>query len=151
MNEYGNYNFTNSQVNAIYDIAWQCPFLGGPAVFSARVLYSMISDTIFDDDLICIRQGIAPRMKDIENYLENSSIYPNPAKNSTTLLYQMPEGSAGELILFNSLGSVEVKYKLDSKQKEFLFDTSRLSNAVYYYSVNLSDEILSRGKLMLIR
>jgi len=38
-----------------------------------------------------------------------------------------------------------------AKQKEFLFDTSRLSNSVYYYSVNLSGKVLSRGKLLLTR
>lgn len=44
--------FTASQTSTLFDIANQCPMLGGNAVYRARALYSWIADKIELDDAL---------------------------------------------------------------------------------------------------
>ena len=146
-----NYDFTEDQINNIYNIAWQCSFTGGPAVYSARSFYGLLDDsTYFDDDIICLNHGVALRKGNQENYLSNSSIFPNPARDQATLIYELPNG-IGRLTLYNSLGETIISYPLDSNQKKFVFNTTLLSNAVYYYYVLSEVNVISRGKLLIIK
>ena len=148
----GIFEFTNDQVDSIYQIAWQCPFIGGPAVYSARSLYGYMDDTTyFDDDLICISQGIAPRLANKSDKELHFSVYPNPAKGKATLTYELDDDRNGKFILYNSLGEMQVSYILDSKKQEFDFDTSSFANGVYYFFIKNIERTLFKGKLVLIR
>ncbi|MBK8950418.1 MAG: hypothetical protein IPM68_16665 [Flavobacteriales bacterium] len=51
--------FSTTQAGALFDIANQCPMIGGNAVFKARSLYWLIDDNYdFDDLLLCLSYGI---------------------------------------------------------------------------------------------
>ena len=69
--------FDNSQLNDIIDIMEQCPYTGGPAVYTARSLYSMVDNTInWNDEAICATSGVLPRHRKPET---GFAVYPNPS------------------------------------------------------------------------
>ena len=146
------YEFNQDQVNSIYDIAWQCPFLGGPAVYTARSLYALMDDTTsFDDELICAQQGIALRSDKHNEALRYFSLYPNPVRDQATLEYELKEGERGELIIIDAIGRLQFRSPLFVDQKLFLFSTKQLSNSIYYFNVMVNDEVVGKGKIAIIR
>ena len=73
-------NFTT-----LLNIAQQCPYSGGHAVMRARVLLSMLTDSIaYDDDGNCLQSGIYRKSKDAAAEVkttEGIQIIPNPAND----------------------------------------------------------------------
>ncbi|MEY3311782.1 MAG: hypothetical protein RL348_1115, partial [Bacteroidota bacterium] len=90
--------FSQNAIDQLEFIAGQCPLAGGNAVFRARAILSLISDNyVYDDVNICLQAGIILRQTPKK---PTARLYPNPANNSVTLAYELPEGSTAELLLF---------------------------------------------------
>ena len=131
------------------DIAAQCPLAGGNAVFKARAILSLInSDLSYDDVNICLQQGIVLRQTPKKL---TAHLYPNPAKNSVTLVYELPKGSPAELLLFNSTGMLQSKQLLNTEMTQMIFSTEHLTPGVYHYRINSHNEFKLNGKLVIIR
>ncbi|MBL0072631.1 MAG: T9SS type A sorting domain-containing protein [Bacteroidetes bacterium] len=63
-------------------------------------------------------------------------MYPNPANNSVTLVYELPKGSPAELLLFNSTGMLQSKQLLNTEMTQMIFSTEHLAPGVYHYRIN---------------
>jgi hypothetical protein len=147
-----NYDFTNDQVDSIYSIAWQCPFVGGPAVFRARSLYVYMDDTtFFDDDLICISQGYEYRSTKNTNPERIFSLFPNPAKNTVTLTYQLNKNSNGMVQVSNNMGETVMELAINAEKNEIAFDISSLINNIYVVSIVTKNGLVYREKLAIVK
>ena len=76
-------------------------------------------------------------------------IYPNPAKDQATLSYTIAEDGIFEV--YDAFGEKQSIHKLQGKAHEYIFDTSKLANGVYYYKVTCCDENVHTGKLIITR
>ncbi len=141
--------FSQDAIDQLEFIAGQCPLAGGNAVFRARAILSLISDNyVYDDVNICLQAGIVLRQSPKK---PTANLYPNPANSSVTLIYELPEGSNAELLLFNSVGKLQLKLPLNSETTRINFPTKHLTPGVYHYSVNSNNEFQLNGKLVIIR
>ncbi|MBK8950427.1 MAG: hypothetical protein IPM68_16710 [Flavobacteriales bacterium] len=97
--------FTTDQTSALFNIANQCPMLGGNAVFKARSLYWLIDDAYdFDDAALCLPYGII--VKNLtEQHAHAVSVVPNPAKDEATLVLTREIEVPAWLTLYNAVGS----------------------------------------------
>jgi hypothetical protein len=130
-------------------IAAQCPLAGGNAVFKARAILSLITDEmVYDDVNICLQAGIILRQTPKK---PAAHLYPNPANSSVTLVYELPEGSTAELLLYNSVGMLQLKKPLNTDMTSMSFSTEHLSPGVYHYRVNSNNDFQLNGKLVIIR
>jgi hypothetical protein len=148
----GVYEFNSSQQNELYSIAIQCPISGGNSVFRARDLYSMVNNSVsYDDFALCLMSGILMREAGNVISIPEPYMYPNPAGESATLIYSLPENTTGELLIYNTLGQIESRYSLTDKTTQFKFSTSTLNSGVFYYKVYNDGELISTGKLSIVR
>ncbi|MBK9045491.1 MAG: T9SS type A sorting domain-containing protein [Bacteroidetes bacterium] len=140
--------FSEDVIDQLEIIAAQCPLAGGNAVFRARAILSLISDNyVYDDINICLQAGIILRQI---SKTPTASLYPNPANNSVTLVYELPEVSTAEFLLFNSVGMLQLKKQLKSDITQTSFSTEHLAPGVYNYRVNTSSDFQLNGKLVII-
>jgi hypothetical protein len=139
-------------VDSIYNIAWQCPYIGGPAVFTARSLYSLLDDTTyFDDEVICVSQGYSLRSKKNDEPKYNSSLYSNPAHDKITLSYDLAKNDKAQFIIYNSLGALQIINNLTPEKRTLTLDTYRFNQGVYTCVVQINGSLKYRTKLVIIK
>ncbi|MBL7913481.1 MAG: T9SS type A sorting domain-containing protein [Bacteroidia bacterium] len=135
-------------INQLEVIADQCPLAGGNAVFKARAILSLLNDELVYDDInICLQAGIILRQIPKK---PTARLYPNPANNSVTLVYELPEVSTAEFLLFNSVGMLQLKQQMKIDITQMSFSTEQLAPGVYHYQVNTSSDFQLNGKLVII-
>ncbi len=79
--------------------------------------------------------------------------YPNPFNPSTTIRYGLPQRSAVQLVVYNTLGqqiATLVQEETEAGYHEVKFDGSGLSSGVYFYRLTAGSYIQTR-KLLLVR
>lgn len=126
------------QIDALDSIAWQCPWSGGDAVFQARGMVSIVRDTVYNDSLLCAQQQyrLAGKPKPVSELM----IYPNPADE--VVFIGMPEDRAalsGELAVFNSLGQLMVKRKVNEADQLAELNTTQWNAGMYSCLVILTN------------
>lgn len=143
--------FTDAQRTVLYDIASQCPMLGGNAVYKARSMYRFVDDsTYFDDQLLCLTHGIIVKsLRQQEAAIVG--VVPNPAKDQATLMLSEQLNAPAVFVIFNSMGSEMMRFGLPVETMQYEFSTGALSPALYHYQVRGPSGLIGRGKLTIIR
>jgi len=139
--------FTDAQRTVLYDIASQCPMLGGNAVYKARSMYRFVDDsTYFDDQLLCLPHGIIVKsLRQQEAAIVG--VVPNPAKDQATLVLEQPLEEAGTLVLYNMLGSTVFRMDVAADALRTDFATDRIASGIYHYRVTTSKGVVGIGRL----
>jgi len=90
--------------------------------------------------------------KGIQQVSLESSSYPNPFQDNTSISYNVPEQEQVSLKIYSMTGS-EIATLLDEKQGSGLhkvdFDASSLQSGIYYYRLQVGT-IVETGKLMVL-
>ncbi len=157
----GDTNLDDLQTSAIYNIANQCPYQGGEAVFKARLMYNELIDSpiYFDDDSLCslwedktAETKSKNKMEEINNKFQSSAnLYPNPANKVVNLTIQQSSFQVGEIVIFDMLGKKVFDFTLSPSQQKYTFDTSNFDNGVYFYQVWIDGKSILSDKLNIIR
>ncbi len=85
----GNFNFTSDQVADLQVIAFECPYVGGKAVYKARAMYRLIDPAVsFSDNAACresteVGQQVT-HTTEIKGY-NNFHLFPNPASEQVSI------------------------------------------------------------------
>lgn len=85
---------------------------------------------------------------DLNSY-EFSRAFPNPASSSTSFEYNIPDGSKGNILVRNLLGSIVRDVKLDKLQGRAIINTNDLKDGVYFYSLILDNKAIVTKKLII--
>jgi len=157
----GRDTLNEEQQQDIETLAFICPYIGGNAVFRARVLYSMRHWGIHYDDLvICNGQGVykngTSKLQEQLNQLSNSTkakilkddeviIYPNPATKFITIACK----NANEIVIQDLLGAKKLVSKLDINLVENKLNISSLPFGIYFYKIFRKDNSVYTGKLLI--
>jgi len=140
--------FSEDVIDQLEIIAAQCPLAGGNAVFRARAILSLISDNyVYDDINICLQAGILLRQIPKK---PTARLYPNPANNSVTLVYELPENTEAEFQLFNSMGQHQLSFELIQGNTTMTFSTVSFKPGIYQYRISSNPENPLSGKLVII-
>jgi hypothetical protein len=139
--------------NDLYSVANQCPYKGGNAVFRARVLMSILNDTLsYDDGNTCLQQGIyrVAVPGKIENY-RRIIIQPNPANTQARIILNGYQYESCELTITNMLNEVITKIQFNCNNSESHLDLSRIAPGAYYVKIEMDNEYTETKKLIIIR
>lgn len=121
------------QVISLEGIIYQCPKLGGTAVYGARALYATINDKVLYDDVAeCNAQNISWRTtKPPTQLTEEVKLYPNPSNDEVNLVFSELHPNL-KLLLHNALGQVvrELVY-IHNTSKHFVINVNDLPKGVY--------------------
>lgn len=150
----------------INTLAYQCPFVGGTAVYKARTLNAMQSPMAFYEDMeICNAVGVYKNGKglfDDENALLDSlgsgasllvqenklTIYPNPASTVLYVEYTLLDNQQSTLQLIDISGSVINEIALPKTQQKVEIPVSHLATGMYTYKQITNGIIKEKGKLV---
>jgi hypothetical protein len=143
--------FTPAQASALFDIANQCPLVGGNAVYRARAMYALIDDEqAYDDPALCLQHGLIYRSMQQAGG-RAVSVVPNPASEMVTLRYGLDADETGTFTLYDALGHPVLSQALPPDIQELKISTARLSPAAYHYVVHSSrNGLLGSGRLVII-
>ena len=138
-------------------IAEQCPYTGGNAVYNARVMLRMYFDTLqFEHECeipVIHNSKSEPDIQQIANKNSASdkiNIYPNPARNNLVIEYDLSE-EVSNFVISTIIGSEVVAERLSGLAGRHAIDVSTLPAGVYLYKVISDDSIISSGKLVIVK
>ncbi|MBK9275199.1 MAG: right-handed parallel beta-helix repeat-containing protein [Flavobacteriales bacterium] len=144
-------SFTVAQAASLFDIANQCPMLGGNAVFKARSLYWLIDDTYdFDDAVLCLPYGIIVKSL-TESPINSTAVIPNPASDEATLVLERPLDAPSVFVVYDALGGELMRHSIPLETSRFVFTTASLAPAPYHYQVRGPLGVIGNGKLTIVR
>lgn len=88
----------------------------------------------------------------IEEYpLSRINIYPNPANEKATLVYDFNCENSGGLRIINALGKIVFSHKIFEEKAQYEFSTSGYLPGVYHCTVNCNENTIANIKLVIIR
>ena len=114
-------------------VAVQCPYSGGPAVYRARTLISIVNDSMqYQDDDVCSILVIL-RKHSLKNEVENRRlrVFPNPASQSIQLIYSGLHGTTLALEIFDVMGKLILVKNISSLNNTYYLDVTGLENDLY--------------------
>ncbi|MBL7764856.1 MAG: T9SS type A sorting domain-containing protein [Chitinophagaceae bacterium] len=152
------------EIESIGILANTCPYLGGNAVYRARVLYSHFMPGIHYDDLeLCNGQGVykngesklQQQLKSIKDYQNKKSsfthgieVYPVPTNSQLNISYYFPEGESGEFVLYDILGRKQLKTTLNENANKAILNVGYLPSGIYMYSIYTNKNRNFSGKII---
>ncbi len=144
------YSFTTEQSEDLFDIANQCPYTGGNAVYKARGLYYLVSyETFFDDVSLC---SISPRLSDTTPISVNLlSVHPNPSSTITTITYKVEDFQGAVLKIGDLTGKDFFTRNLSSINGKIDLNVSNWESGMYYVKVERESEIVSVAKFVTVK
>ncbi len=144
-------DFTSDQASELFDLANQCPLIGGNAVYRARSLYALVDDDQeFDDPALCLDQGIVIRSVE-QTIIPAVMIIPNPASDRAVLICETPLFASGELVLRDALGREALRIALLPETTGTEFNTAALKPGPYHFEVECNGQQLGDGKFVVVR
>jgi Secretion system C-terminal sorting domain len=137
----GNFAYTLSQKDILFDIANQCPITGGKAVYLARSLYKSIGHISYNDIALCAVQGVSFRTQKPKEVLKSApdlgiKIYPNPAQSYTTLLRKIQAEEDASIQVIDVLGRPIYSTVWYKNQSEINLNTTDFAAGVYTIKVS---------------
>jgi hypothetical protein len=78
--------------------------------------------------------------------------YPNPAKNSTTIKYELPQGvNQGVLVFYNLQGQQVKTFTVDRTFDSLLVSTADLTAGTYFYVLRAAGNYVGSKKMVIIK
>ena len=148
------FDLTASEINSLSAIADSSRGVAGA---QARGILAFAYDSIYSY-VNCLQAPdssqksikVNPGLNSGKNGL-SISVKPNPARNTVTFTYTLPENvSNGLLKLYYSKGMLIEKHIVNKVNSEFQYNCSLLPAGVYYYSFSTATEKVT-GKMVIIR
>jgi hypothetical protein len=125
-------------------IAYQNPYSGGDAVYSARVMLGL--DIA---DFITIPEERKSRETDESTLMDFGIIVPNPNTGKMSYIYTMAFEDKSEFQIFNSRGELIISQVLLPQNKSIDIDMSDQTSGIYIYRVVTNGNIYSGNKIII--
>ncbi len=128
------------EYESLLQIAVQCPYSGGPAVYRARTLLNLLNDTLeYQDKDVCEIMGIY-RLQNTnhENTLKQLKIFPNPSGGNIQMIYYGLTGSEIRAEVTDAIGRIVLVKTIGNLSNTCQFILSALKEGIY--SLKLIDE-----------
>jgi len=126
------------------EVRWGCPWEGCDAVYTARVLLNINPD---DAELDFAKPPIGKTQIEKENQVK---VFPNPAKNMLNIQFEETISTDGRIQIYNNMGSLVLCAEINKGNAAKTIDVSQLQSGLYFYSIILSGEKISSGKLTIL-
>ena len=118
----------------------------------STVMYTLFDvNNPSDSTAIIIRYlaGSGVGIEDATSNIEVSNIFPNPAKNSVSLNYNLNGATNARLVIRNILGSVVKSQEVSGNSGRINLNVSDLTNGVYFYSFLVNEVAVKSTKLII--
>ncbi|MEP7171156.1 MAG: T9SS type A sorting domain-containing protein, partial [Bacteroidota bacterium] len=138
----------------ILNVATQCPYIGGTAVYRARPYVTMFNDTIeYNDDDLCEQHGIYRVAQDKNTEIKNRDILiiPNPANDIAEIILQGDYEGICKIKVEDIIGRIIKINTFDCKRKRNIISTSGFAPGIYQINVIINNDYIKTAKLVIVR
>jgi hypothetical protein len=144
------YVYSSADSVNMLQVALQCPYMGGDAVFSARAWYNQKTNrnNYYPDNCSAFSQNRIQAYNNnepIKSILLN--VYPNPTNGDLNLQYDLGDRTNALFEIFDLGGKVILAKTLSGAQGQTFVDISELGSGLYYYRVKENNLLLHTGKI----
>ncbi len=129
----GQHEPDSSQTVTLENIAGQCPYSGGEAVYQARALLGTANT--YDDKTICWPPAPIQRRFSDSDELE-FSVFPNPAHGYLVVRLNRELEEGAQVVVTNPLGQTLLSQKLKPGEREFFVILTEIPSGTYFVTVN---------------
>ncbi|MBX2928393.1 MAG: T9SS type A sorting domain-containing protein [Saprospiraceae bacterium] len=145
--------FTPTQKGELADIAFQCPWSGGDAVFFARSLYALIDpDAGYDDELLCSVGGQYRALPTQTRTLEAGfEIYPNPAGDYVVIRTAGIEDNARASVVLYDLMGREILRTAVAGNTDFILNTEQVHTGLFWVALSVDGQRVGVRKIVIKR
>lgn len=132
-----------AQLQALENMALQCPEEGGRAVHWAIGLYGNLTSTTIEaqECEIGLREG---KQQKIE--VNAFTLSPNPTAGTCRVEYQLEKGSAGEIVVLDQTGRIAAMYPISSQTGTLELDN--LPAGIYFVRLTVDGDFHKIEKLV---
>jgi hypothetical protein len=135
---------STSQVELLNDLANQCPFSAGYAVYNARAILKSINlNAEFNNVCETVTRQFDQDKEEKPLFV---SLYPNPASNSFTI---RTASQVGVLKIYNALGELIINRSINTS--ESVISLEGISDGIYNYQFTGIHNHIHTGKLVIIK
>ena len=155
--------FTSGQLDTIAQLAMQCPYTAGDAVYIARSLYTQYDNTVFFDDLVLCTPVVmdSTRMlRALDKARDTSAVassvsdyilvYPNPAKNILKVFYSSAGNASITFDLTDMMGQKIVSVPV-TNLSTIDIDVSNMADGLYLWKGRNGIVPIQAGKVSIQR
>ena len=134
-------------------IAQQCPFSGGPSVYTARTFLGLINDSLhYDDATMCLQQGIyRQQIVNKVSQVNEITIVPNPANQTTTVSLNNNYTGICKLRVSDVLGKNVFVHEFNCDEKQYQLSTMLFKPGMYQIVITINNDYIKTGKLVIVR
>lgn len=141
----------NSSVSPeLEEIADQCPYIGGEAVFKARALLRIATDQWYWDDRTICESTLKLESTNIETQ-DLFDLYPNPTNSSVYFKYSFAVEGDYFVVLTDILGRKLKMVSLEGRTGETEIELSPFASGIYGFFVKSGNDIKFIGKVTLTK
>lgn len=134
------------QQSTLEFIAFQNPYSGGDAVYSARVMLGLDIADFMDNSM-----ERRSETEDKHTVYDQGVIVPNPNTGKMIYLYSINSNEKSELQIFNARGTLIRNYSLPSDIPSIEVDLSDQTSGIYVYRVVTNGTVFAGNKIILQR
>lgn len=151
-----NSGFTTPDILEMQNLATQCPFEKGAAVYKARIILAGLEGANKSYSNACERisaNNSSNRKAYFENLQSTSvssfAIYPNPATDFIYLSIESEGTYSGIFEIYDLLGKRVISQPINSLTVQI--STEIINNGVFYYIMKVDSNTISEGKLVITK
>jgi len=123
----------------IDQIANQCPYYGGEAVYRARALAAIYRLDRYNDEEICNLALTSRSRVNKNSALDIVSIYPNPVSDLIVINVQTKSNIEISIEILNMEGKKINQFIANPEQEEVTFSASSLPSGMYFAKIYIPD------------
>ncbi|MCZ2276309.1 MAG: T9SS type A sorting domain-containing protein, partial [Bacteroidia bacterium] len=145
----------NNDYAAILTVAQQCPYAGGTSVYRARVLISLINDSIeYDDSYVCAQAGYYRKKQDVTSQAGKEirlKIIPNPANTEAEIVFENMYDGMCNLSIADMYGKILMTRSFDCREKKQKLSLSAFAPGVFLVKAGFENKKPELNKLVIVR
>jgi hypothetical protein len=140
-----NQTISTSDSITLYNIATQLPFLGGEAVYSARVILGLDPANL---NLDYVKAPDKPN----DNFINSNKVrvYPNPAINSINIVFETLIDKNAIFELYDFSGKQILNTTIKANTTFSTINLNEVKAGIYYYKIFTIYETLANNKLVIL-
>ncbi|NTW31800.1 MAG: T9SS type A sorting domain-containing protein [Bacteroidetes bacterium] len=149
-------SFTETQLSDLQDMAQQCPYQHGPAVYTARVLLSLVDTTEYVNECeMATPEGngnklMRPTSSNPDKKDDQLFVYPNPS-NDEVIFESNSKYSNGRIEIYEIMGNELFSIPLTDGSEKHVVSFKNYSSGIYYYRFVRDGNSIRSGKLLIIK
>ncbi|OFX17129.1 MAG: hypothetical protein A2033_09630 [Bacteroidetes bacterium GWA2_31_9] len=120
---------------------------------TSEIAYTFFDSNNLNDSVqIILNYNITLGIENLNlNEVAFSEPYPNPVKDNFSIDYNLIGNAIAQIKIHNVLGSEILSKETSDKRGTIQFNTSNLSNGIYFYSVIINNKTIRTNKLVIYR